>query len=237
MTEEVKVEEITAAVEDAVEEIEEEQSTLAEGGEETPRELWAKGETLLLEAQILDGGETDEAQTQLEISMKDLKLGIRAGQFSEEELGAIIKEGVIEQDVVDVLLQHPIELKKAQETPAEEASGKEGTVEEGGPKKTKKVIKKASVTGQIAKKIQELLVSSDTGLTIEEICINLGALAEDADPTDAETKGIKKRYRTFARKAVDTHPDGSRVTNLGRNRLYSIGEVGTRELEEVVEEG
>jgi len=178
----------------------------------------------------------DEAMTALEISMRDLKLAIRSGQFSDEEIAAIIKEGVISQDVVDVLIQNPLELKPKQETNSE-AAGKDQAG--GGEEKKKKPVKseaKKSVTGQVAKKIQDILLESPVGLTIEEICVHLGVLAEDADPTDSDAKAMKKKYRTFARKAVDGHPEGSRSENLGRNRLYSIGEVAEREMEETVEE-
>jgi hypothetical protein len=175
--------------------------------------------------------------------MAELKQTIRSGQFSPDELAALVTEGVISQEVVDVLLAHPIgdeepEAEEAEEAEAEaeedaveetEDEAPEGTTAKGNGKK------KGSVTGDIVKRITAVLEEAGTGLTIEEICIELGVLPEDADSTDSDVKGIKKRYRTFARKAVDGHPDGSRDENLGRNRLYSIGEVEERTDEDVEE--
>lgn len=198
-------------------------------------------------AAILDGGEADEETTALDLSMKDLKLAIRGGQFSEGELEAIIKEKIISREVVDVLLQHPVgAAANGKEEAVEAEEGTEELQVVGMNQAAKEAVKKAppqkktvkkqqaSATGQVTARIQKMLIDSATGLTIEEICVNLGVITDDADSTDSDTKGIKKKYRTFARKAVDSHADGSRQDNLGRNRLYSIGDVEDRELEEVV---
>jgi len=180
------------------------------------------------EEEILGVQEGDDEQTALDIPMGTLKTAIRNGSFSKDELDAIVDEGMIDRRVVEILLAHPLEQKgtsgEADDSGTEEAS----------PKKPKS--DKASVAGKVTAKIVQLLLNSPTGLTIEEICVQLHVLTDDGDPTDPETKTLKKRYRTFARKAVDGHPDGSREHNLGRNRLYSIGDVTTRELEETVEE-
>lgn len=156
--------------------------------------------------------EHDEDPTDLDISLGQVKYGVRTGQFKDPAVLAAIVDGeILTEDEIRILQAFPIERKK------EEQAGK----------KSKKSSRSSSAQKEV-KEITELLRLSPVGLTVEEICVELGALTPDADPTDSDVRDLKKKFRGWCRAAVDKEESGDRTTNLGRNRLYSIGEVRDR---------
>lgn len=200
-----------------------------ENGETTVVEKTAEEVALILE------GPRDGEQTELNITLGDLKKVIRQGQFSAEEIKALVDGEIIDQSTIDVLLAHPIEApvkgKKAKKTSkaakaAKAVAPKTTETETEGEAEAEVVevpaAKDNSANTALVAKIQELLSNSPGGLTIEAICVQLGVMVADADPRDADVRGRKKKMRALARRAVDGHKDGARTNSDGRNRVYEI---------------
>ncbi|KKW10421.1 MAG: hypothetical protein UY48_C0038G0021 [Candidatus Gottesmanbacteria bacterium GW2011_GWB1_49_7] len=98
----------------------------------------------------------------------EMKLAIRTGQFNEAELKAIEEASIFSAREIQILLSHPTAL----DTPP---------VSEHKSEKRKKIKKESSST-QLTSQIQQALVASKVGLTIDEICVAIGVLPEDFDP-------------------------------------------------------
>ena len=177
---------------------------------------------------LLSEEEQDSDQTEIGMTRGELKQAIRTNQFNDDEIETLVETEIFVQAEIDVFKANLLE--DADEEPPE-VKTKEKTK---GKTKAKAAPKKESTMAKLVTEVVELLEESETGMTIEEICVGLGVLTEDSDPKDDEVRGIKKKFRSVARKAVDNHPDGSREGHSGRNRLYAIGEI--IEEEEEVEE-
>jgi len=162
---------------------------------------------------VLSTDRDDEVIEALDLTRGELKQAIRSGQFDDEELVSIVRTDAFTQDEIDILVANPTEVSK-------------DDGEEAAPKAKKE--KKESSSSQLVTKITETLSKAGTGLTVDEICISIGALVEGFDPKDSGNRSTLKKYRALARKAVDEADDGNRTETIGRNRLYAIGTVESR---------
>lgn len=166
---------------------------------------------------LLGPEDRDDDVTSLEMTWGDLKATIRSGQFSDDDLKAIVDMKAITAEEAAFLVANPIKVSARPKATETETPGKVG-------KPSKKADKPARSSAQqvMVKNIQDLLIERGEGMTIHQISVALGLLNEDVDVRDPDVKETWKKARGWTRKAVDTHPDGDRSSTDGKNKLYSI---------------